>query len=70
MRFVSYKQNGVASLGALNGERIFANSDVKADLASLLAAGDDALKQAHMQLLAGEEIDPSGLHYLAPIASP
>ena len=68
VRFISYRRNGVAALGALKGEKLFGSA--AATLTSLLAAGGDALQQTHVKLLQGEEIDVASIEYLPPFATP
>ena len=79
MRFISYQRigngtdKGTPALGALQGDRLFGTKhgvNASRDLASLLAAGESALKSAHDELLAGEEIDRAEITYLPPFAAP
>ena len=72
MRFISYKRDGKAGLAALQGDRLFSNIDDRSpgDLTALLVAGEDALKTAYRQMLAGQEIDAAGIEYLPPFAAP
>ena len=72
MRFTSWKRDGKTGLAALKGDKLFSKMDDRSpyDLTSLLAAGDDALKSAYDQMLAGEEIDATGIEYLPPFATP
>ena len=52
--------------------KLFTNTGTKSagDLTSLLNAGDDALAAAYRDMLAGEELDPTGIEYLPPFATP
>ena len=72
MRFVSYRRNGVAALGAIKDGVLHGESGngFSADLTSLLAAGDESLQQASKRLLAAEAIDPAQIEYLPPFALP
>ncbi len=73
MKFILYRHAGQVALGALKGTRLFgakAGSTNSADLQDLLAAGPEAVKQAHDALLNGEEIDMSGIEYLPPLPFP
>ena len=73
MRFVAYRRNGshVRALGVLDGDRMFGLPDGSpADLTTLVAAGDAALKEAGKAMLAGNEIDTASIDYLPPFGFP
>jgi 2-keto-4-pentenoate hydratase/2-oxohepta-3-ene-1,7-dioic acid hydratase in catechol pathway len=73
MRFVLYRRDGRASLGALKGTVLYgakAGDHAPADLQALIAAGPHALEEAYNGLLQGEEIDPGGIEYLPPLPFP
>ena len=73
MRFVLYRRNGTAAIGALKGAELFgakAGSAAPADLHALLAEGPEAMQQVYNNLLQGQQVDPTGIEYLPPLPSP
>ena len=73
MKFVVFRQNGTAALGALKGDVLYGledNSKGTADLQSLVAQGESALQAEHSRLLAGKPIDVATIEYLPPFPNP
>ena len=74
MRLVTYRVDGRTALGALKGKTLWGLSSKSPrpspDLFSLLAEGESALRQTHILLLSGEEIDQAGIEYLPPVPNP
>ncbi len=72
VRFVVFKEEGVIRLGALAGDVVFAEDggSGSADLASLVGAGLEAMRERHGRILAGREVDAAEVEYLPPIPAP
>ena len=75
MRFAAYRQNGVQGLAAAEGDgtfRGYAATDGKypGDLAGLVAAGAERLRDAGHALLAGPEVDLGAVEFLPPLPAP
>ncbi len=74
MRFVVFRQRGVISLGALEGRRLFAAAEAEgggpADIAWLLRAGPEALRERHGRIVSGREVEGSEVEYLPPFPAP
>jgi acylpyruvate hydrolase len=74
MRFLAFDQNGATGLaavddnGALNG--LPAGHGAPTDLSALIAAGPEALAQAHARLRQAPAIDPASIRVLPPLPAP
>ncbi len=69
MKFIRYKKDGFAALGAMDGSKLYGGGTGLA-LSALVAAGTSELEAAHKHLLAGEELDPVGVEFLPPFPEP
>ncbi len=69
MKFINYKKDGVTALGAMDGAKLY-GGETELDLSALVAGGEGELQTAYKKLLAGEELDPSGIEFLPPFPTP
>ena len=69
MKFIHYKKDGLAALGAMDGSKLYGGGAGLA-LSTLVAAGTRELEAAYKNLLSGEELDPATIAFLPPFPEP
>jgi 2-keto-4-pentenoate hydratase/2-oxohepta-3-ene-1,7-dioic acid hydratase in catechol pathway len=71
MKLVTYLRNGVAQVGAVDGDRVVDLSGIAPDMLSFIELGDAALAQARAHIAVAQESRPlESLSLLAPIPAP